>query len=60
MTKLPDRLRDFRERTAARSSRGETTSRSRDRQRPSRPPDVVDPRAKSSGHGKVTADKWNQ
>jgi hypothetical protein len=23
-------------------------------------PDVVDPRAKSSGHGKKTADKWNQ
>ena len=27
-----------------------------------RPPDEppVDPRAKSQGHGKVTADKWNQ
>jgi hypothetical protein len=24
------------------------------------PPDVVDPRAKSTGHGKKTADKWNQ
>jgi hypothetical protein len=23
-------------------------------------PDVADPRAKSSGHGKKTADKWNQ
>jgi hypothetical protein len=23
-------------------------------------PDVVDPRAKSAGHGKKTADKWNQ
>jgi hypothetical protein len=22
--------------------------------------DVVDPRTKSSGHGKKTADKWNQ
>jgi hypothetical protein len=22
--------------------------------------DVTDPRAKNSGHGKVTADKWNQ
>jgi hypothetical protein len=25
-----------------------------------RPPDEFDPRAKSSGHGKKTADKWNQ
>jgi hypothetical protein len=25
-----------------------------------RPPDVDDPRTKSSGHGKKTADKWNQ
>ncbi|MBA2537408.1 MAG: hypothetical protein H0V20_08270 [Actinobacteria bacterium] len=24
------------------------------------PPDVTSVRAKSSGHGKVTADKWNQ
>ena len=23
-------------------------------------PDVPDPRAKNSGHGKKTADKWNQ
>jgi hypothetical protein len=25
-----------------------------------RPQDVRDPRAKNSGHGKKTADKWNQ
>ena len=25
-----------------------------------RPQDVADPRAKSSGHKKKTADKWNQ
>jgi hypothetical protein len=25
-----------------------------------RPPDVTSPRAKSTGHGKKTADKWNQ
>lgn len=23
-------------------------------------PDVPDPRAKNSGHGKMTADRWNQ
>jgi hypothetical protein len=28
--------------------------------KPERPPDEFDPRAKSSGHGKKTADKWNQ
>jgi hypothetical protein len=27
---------------------------------PSRPQDTRDVRAKSSGHGKKTADKWNQ
>ena len=27
---------------------------------PSRPPEELDPRAKSSGHKKKTADKWNQ
>jgi hypothetical protein len=27
---------------------------------PGRPPDVESPRAKSTGHGKKTADKWNQ
>jgi hypothetical protein len=24
------------------------------------PPDTLDPRKKSTGHGKKTADKWNQ
>ena len=28
--------------------------------KPERPPDERDPRAKSTGHGKKTADKWNQ
>ena len=28
--------------------------------RPERPQDEFDVRAKSSGHGKKTADKWNQ
>jgi hypothetical protein len=28
--------------------------------KPERSPDVTDPRAKSSAHKKVTADKWNQ
>jgi hypothetical protein len=28
--------------------------------KPKYPQDVLDPRAKNSGHGKKTADKWNQ
>lgn len=28
--------------------------------KPERSPDVANPRAKSSAHKKVTADKWNQ
>jgi hypothetical protein len=27
---------------------------------PVKQPDVPDPRAKNTGHGKKTADKWNQ
>jgi hypothetical protein len=27
---------------------------------PDRPQETVDPRAKNTGHGKKTADKWNQ
>jgi hypothetical protein len=28
--------------------------------KPEYPQDALDPRAKNSGHGKKTADKWNQ
>jgi hypothetical protein len=28
--------------------------------KPGAPQDTLDPRAKNSGHGKKTADKWNQ
>jgi hypothetical protein len=60
MTNLPDRLRAFRKRHAARRSRGEMVDRSGDRDRSGRPPEETSPRAKSTRHGKVTADKWNQ
>jgi len=33
---------------------------SREAKTADRTPDTIDPRAKSSGHGKKTADKWNQ
>jgi hypothetical protein len=32
----------------------------REMESPERPPDTLDPRTKSTGHGKKTADKWNQ
>jgi hypothetical protein len=33
---------------------------SEEMRQPGVPQDVTDPRAKNSGHGKKTADKWNQ
>jgi hypothetical protein len=39
--------------TKARAERGELEGHDR-------PPDVPDPRTKSTGHKKKTADKWNQ
>jgi hypothetical protein len=43
-------------------SQGETTDKERDLIRRDAPPaqDVSSVRAKSAGHGKKTADKWNQ
>ena len=38
-------------------ARGSTSEEMRDQKRPQ---DALDPRAKNSGHGKKTADKWNQ
>lgn len=46
------RLQQFGKSWSARRSKSQT------REPKVEPP--VDPRAKSSGHGKVTADKWNQ
>ncbi len=42
--------------------REETQARAEEDQliQDARSPDVLDPRAKNSGHGKKTADKWNQ
>jgi hypothetical protein len=46
------RLQQFGKRFSARRSHGEMPELKRE------PP--IDPRAKSSGHDKKTADKWNQ
>jgi hypothetical protein len=45
---------------AARRSKGEMTDTSGKIDSHERPPDEASARAKSSRHGKVTADKWNQ
>jgi hypothetical protein len=53
-------LGDFRTRFAKRRSRAEAPNTERRVFRAGTPPDVTSVRAKSSRHGKLTADKWNQ
>jgi len=45
---------------SARRSQGEMANTQRQIFEADRPQDVTSIRAKSSGHGKKTADKWNQ
>ena len=45
---------------SARRSQGQMTNKERDLIRRDTPQDVSSVRAKSAGHGKKTADKWNQ
>jgi hypothetical protein len=52
MNRFFKRMQRFGKSWSARRSQGEMQPR------PAH--DVEDPRAKSSGHGKKTADKWNQ
>jgi hypothetical protein len=54
------RLERFGKSFSARRSQGEMANTERDVFRADTPPDVTSARAKSSGHGKKTADKWNQ
>jgi hypothetical protein len=51
---------DIRKRWARRRSRTEAPNTENQLYRHGDPPDVLDPRAKSSRHGKVTADHWNR
>jgi hypothetical protein len=51
---------DFRTRFARRRSRGDMVNTEQQIFRADTPPDVTSVRAKSSRHGKSTADKWNQ
>jgi hypothetical protein len=54
------RLRRFGKRFSESRSQGEMLDTSERLIAPATPQDVKSPRAKSSGHGKTTADKWNQ
>jgi hypothetical protein len=54
------RLQRFGKSFSARRSQGEMTNKHDDLLDPSRTQDEYSVRAKSTGKGKVTADKWNQ
>jgi hypothetical protein len=54
------RLQQFGKDFSARRSQGTMANKERELFDAGTPQDVTDPRAKSQGHGKVTADKWNQ
>lgn len=58
--KLRRAMGDVRTRFTRRRSRAEISSSERDLFKAGTPPDVTSVRAKSSRHGKSTADKWNQ
>jgi hypothetical protein len=54
------RMRRFGKSWSARRSQAEMTNTERKIFEADTPQDVTSVRAKSSGHGKKTADKWNQ
>jgi hypothetical protein len=60
MNRFFRRMTRFGKGWSARRSRGEMSNTSRELDAASTPPDVSSVRAKSSGHRKRTADKWNQ
>jgi hypothetical protein len=51
---------EFRTRFARRRSRSSIEGSQRDMNRPGTPQETTSVRAKSSAHGKTTAEKWNQ
>jgi hypothetical protein len=60
MNRFFRRLERFGKSFSARRSQGEMTNKQDEVFRADTPQDVSSVRAKSSGHGKKTADKWNQ
>jgi hypothetical protein len=60
MNRFFRRMQRFGKGFSARRSRGEMANQQREVFDASTPQDVTNVRAKSAGHGKKTADKWNQ
>ena len=60
MNRFFRRMQRFGKSFSARRSQGEMVNRQRDVFAADTPQDVKSVRAKSSRHGKSTADKWNQ
>ena len=58
--KRRSRLAEFKTRFAAHRSRGQMVDHEAELGAPGTPADVSSVRAKSSRHGKSTADKWNR
>jgi hypothetical protein len=60
MNRFFRRMRRFRKESSARRSQGAMADQQRELFKAHTPQDVTSVRAKSTGHGKKTADKWNQ
>ena len=60
MNRFFRRMQRFGKSFSARRSQGEMTNKHDELIKPGTTQDVTSVRAKSSGHGKKTADKWNQ
>ena len=60
MNRFFRRMRQFGKSYSARRTQGEMTNKQSEVFASNTPPDVSSVRAKSQGHGKKTADKWNQ
>jgi hypothetical protein len=52
--------RRLREAVERKAEQARARAEERSRESAERPPEALDPRAKSSGHKTKTADKWNQ
>ena len=60
MNRFFRRMEQFGKSFSARRTQSAMTSKHEDLVQPGAPQDVLSVRAKNSGHGKKTADKWNQ
>ncbi len=60
MNRFSRRMERFGKSFSARRSQGTMANAEREAIAARTPPDVTNVRAKSTGHGKKTADKWNQ